>query len=329
MTIPDEVFGEGLGELPPGLRVRLWDMTTWAEEADEIGMVVVPYMGTGDWSHLLARLPGLRLVQTLTAGYDNIVPMLPRGVALANAVGVHDTSTAELALGLTIAALRGFPDFVRAASRGEWAHRVLPSLADRRVLVLGFGGVGRAVAARLKPFEVDVTAVASRPRTEPAEQVDRHGVRHVRGIEDLDSLLPDNDVVIVTVPLTSSTRGLVDARFLRLMPDGALLVNVARGPVVDTSALLDELRSGRLMAALDVTDPEPLPPDHPLWTTDGALISPHVGGASTAFVPRAVRFLREQLLSVAAGCRPSGIVVPSDWSDALRSSETADHAVTS
>jgi phosphoglycerate dehydrogenase-like enzyme len=324
VTIPDPVFGQGLGELPRGVRIRLWDMTAAADDADAIDMVVVPYMGTGDWTPLLARLPGLRLVQTLTAGYDNIVPMLQPGVALANAVGVHDTSTAELAVGLTIASLRGFPGFVRAASRGEWTHRVRPSLADRRVLVLGFGGVGRAIAARLKPFDVDVTAVASRARMEPPEQVARHGVRQVRGIEDLDVLLPESDVVILTVPLTTATRRLVDAEFLRLMPDGAVLVNVSRGPVVDTTALLDELRTGRLMAALDVTDPEPLPPHHPLWTMEGALISPHVGGASTAFVPRAVRFLREQLLSVADGRRPSGIVVPSEWIDSLRGSENAD-----
>jgi len=317
VTLPDPMFGQGLGELPPGMHVRWWDMTGPAADAEEIGVVVVPYMGTDDWTPLLAELPSLRLVQTLTAGYDNIVPMLPPGVALANAVGVHDTSTAELAVGLTIAALRGFPGFIRAASQGQWAHQVRPSLADRRVLVLGFGGVGRAIASRLRPFDVKLTAVASRPRTEPPEMVARHGVRLVRGIEDLDLLLPESDVVILTVPLTAATRGLVSAAFLRLLPDGALLVNVARGPVVDTSALLDELRSGRLMAALDVTDPEPLPPDHPLWTVEGVLISPHVGGASTAFAPRAVRFLREQILRAASGRRPSGVVVPSEWTDSL------------
>jgi phosphoglycerate dehydrogenase-like enzyme len=163
------------------------------------------------------------------------------------------------------------------------------------VLVIGYGSVGRAVVQRLLPFEVEVTAVASRAR----EGDDL--VAAVHGGDELPQLLPRHDVVIVIVPLSEATRGLVDATFLAAMPDGALLVNVARGPVVDTDALLAETSSGRLLAALDVTDPEPLPPDHPLWTSPGVLVSPHVGGATSAFRPRAVRLLRGQLRAYAAG----------------------------
>jgi phosphoglycerate dehydrogenase-like enzyme len=317
VTLPDPAFAPDPRDLPPGVRVRLWDLTSAPTDPGEIDVVVPPYMGRDDWTAALAGLPSLRLVQTLTAGYDNVVPMLPQGVALANAVGVHDTSTAELAVGLTIASLRGFPDFVRAAERGEWNPQVRTSLADRRVLVVGFGGVGRAVAARFAPFEVEVTAVASRERPEPEEQVRRHGVARVHGIDELPELLPRHDVVVLTVPLTDSTRCLVDAPFLARMPDGALLVNVARGGVVDTAALLGELVNGRLLAALDVTDPEPLPPDHPRWSAPGVLISPHVGGASSAFLPRAVALLTDQMERLSTGRRPRGIVVPSSWSSSL------------
>ena len=158
---------------------------------------------------------------------------------------------------------------------------------------MGFGSIGRAIARRLRGFECEVVAVA---RT--AREVD--GVP-VHPVDALPELLPDADVVILIVPLTSATRGMVDAAFLARMRDGALLVNVARGPVVDTDALLAECASGRLRAALDVTDPEPLPADHPLWRTDGVLISPHVGGNTTAFLPRARRLVAEQVQRHRAG----------------------------
>jgi phosphoglycerate dehydrogenase-like enzyme len=126
-------------------------------------------------------------------------------------------------------------------------------------------------------------------------------VPSVHAVDELPDLLPRHDVVVVVVPLGPQTVGLVDDEFLSAMPDGALLVNVARGGVVDTDALVRHLATGRLRAALDVTDPEPLPADHPLWTAPGVLISPHTGGASTAFLPRATRLLQEQLGAYAAG----------------------------
>ncbi|GAA4345487.1 2-hydroxyacid dehydrogenase [Angustibacter luteus] len=314
MTLPEQMFVDGLGAPPDGVRVRLWDLTGPPERPDEISVVVPPYMDTGDWGDLFAGLPHLKLVQTLTAGYESVQPMLPDGVALANAVGVHDTSTAELAVTLAAAVLRGLPDFVRAADAGRWRPQRRRSLADRRVLVVGFGGVGRAVASRLLAFEAQVTAVASRART-PRPEESALGVEHVHGVDELARLLPEHDVVVLTVPLDDATRGLVDAQFLAALPDDAVLVNVARGAVVDTDALLAELRTGRLTAGLDVTDPEPLPDGHPLWSAPGVLISPHVGGATSAFPPRACRMLADQLGRLSTGEPLRGIVVAGRYGD--------------
>lgn len=317
-TVADPRLAEGLPDLPDGVRLRMWDMAAAPADADEITVVVPPYAGAGDMG-LLADLPGLRLIQAMTAGFDAIVPRLPADVALANAVGVHDASTSELALGLTIAALRGLPSFVRAQDRGRWQPSGHVSLADRRVLIVGYGGVGKAVAARMAACEAVVTAVASRARPLAADpqihgvsQV--HGVSQIHGVDELPALLPQHDVVVLTLPLSDATRGLVDAAFLAAMPDGALLVNVARGPVVDTAALLVELRTGRLCAALDVTDPEPLPDDHELWSMPTALITPHVGGASSAMLPRALALLGDQLHRVWTGAPLRGVVVQTTWS---------------
>jgi len=228
---------------------------------------------------------------------------VPDGVRLCNAAGVHDASTSELTLSLILASLRGIPEFVVAQRASTWLPtRLWPALADKRVLVVGYGHVGKAIASRLLPFEVEVTAVASRPR--PGDDL----VETVHGIDELPDLLPHHDVVVLIVPLTEATSGLADADFLAAMPDGALLVNVARGKVVDTDALLAETSTGRLRAALDVTDPEPLPTDHGLWRSPGVLISPHIGGASTAFRPRAVQLVRAQLKAYAAGSPLANVV---------------------
>lgn len=282
---------------PAGIDLVVWDLVG-PVPLDAVGrpraeMVVAPYVDAVDVLHRVAEVTDLQLVQTLTAGYDGLVEKLPPGVGLAIASGVHDASTAELAVGLTLAALRGLGAAAVDALTGTWRHQTRSSLADRRVLLVGVGSVGRAVAARLAPFEVTLTRVGRSGRD------DEHG--RVHGTAELPDLLPVHDVVILVTPLTPSTRGLVDRQFLAAMPDGALLVNVARGPVVVTDALLAELRSGRLHAALDVTDPEPLPPDHPLWRAPNLLVSPHLGGDSTAFPPRARALLRDQLGRLAAG----------------------------
>jgi phosphoglycerate dehydrogenase-like enzyme len=287
---PFELTG-ALGALPDDLDVAIWDATGSPPDhvLERVDFYVMPYTFATVTSEVIAAMPELRVVQTLTAGVEHVLPYLRDGLTLCNARGVHDTSTAELAVALTLASLRGIPEYVRAEDEMRWEHGLRPSLADRTVLIVGYGSVGVAVERRLIPFECDVLRVARRARD------------GVAGFEALPSLLGRVDVVVLTVPLTEQTRGMVDAAFLARMRDGALLVNVARGPVVDTEALLAELRSGRLSAALDVTDPEPPPPDHPLWSAPGVLISPHVGGNTSAFLPRATRLVRDQLERFAAG----------------------------
>jgi phosphoglycerate dehydrogenase-like enzyme len=279
-----------LGDPPEGLRYEVVDPTR--EVPDSVGDVrfyVPPYMVGPKVSEVLARMGSLEVVQTLTAGVDNVRAQVPDGVTLCNGRGIHDTSTAELALTLILASLRGIPDWVRAQDRHEWRPGWRPALADKRVLLVGYGAIGEAIERRLLPFEVEITRVARSAR------------EGVHAIADLPQLLPTADVVVLVVPLTDETRGLVDADFLAAMPDGALLVNVARGAVVDNQALVAELTAGRLRAAVDVVDPEPVPADHPFWDAPGLLISPHVGGASSAMWPRAHRLVRDQLHRYAAG----------------------------
>ncbi len=283
---------ERLGEVPSGLRYeKVRPEKQWQPPASaaEVAFYVPPYQLGGDANDVLARMPKLRVVQTMTAGVEHIRSAVPDGVTLCNGRGIHDTSTAELVLALTLASLRGIPEFVRKQDREVWDQRFLPALADKRVLIVGFGSIGKAIEQRLLPFEVEVVKVARRARD------------GVHAFGDLPSLVPEADVVVLVVPLTEQTRGMVDAGFLGRMKDDALLVNVARGAVVDTDALLAELSSKRIAAALDVFETEPLPPGHPLWSAPRLLVSPHVGGASSAMWPRAYRLVREQLERFAAG----------------------------
>jgi phosphoglycerate dehydrogenase-like enzyme len=227
-------------------------------------------------------MPRLKVVQTLTAGVDWLRPRLPPGVALCNARGAHDASTAEWVVAAMLGALRGFPAFTREQAAARWAYQGTDQLATKSVLIVGYGAIGAAVERRLAGFEVSVVRVARRPRP------------GVAGLDDLPGLLPAADVVALLVPATPETAGLVDGAFLAAMKDGALLVNAARGTVVDTAALVAEVASGRLRAALDVTDPEPLPPDHPLWTLPGVFITPHVAASTPVSRQRAARLVREQ-----------------------------------
>jgi phosphoglycerate dehydrogenase-like enzyme len=288
--VPYADLADRVGDLPPSLRIDVYDGTGQPPASiDDVEFYVVPYMGPPHVVELIHDLPALRVVQTLTAGVDNVRPHMREGLTLCNARGVHDASTAELAVALILAALRGIDDFARAQPEGRWLFSHRDALADKTVLIVGYGGIGAALERRLDGFECDVLRVARRPRD------------GVSGLDDLPSLLPRADVVVLTVPMTADTERLVDARFLGAMKDGALLVNVSRGRVVDTEALVAEVTSGRLRAALDVTDPEPLPPDHPLWRVPGVLITPHVGGATSAFLPRAYQLIGAQLRRYAAG----------------------------
>lgn len=275
-----------LGEPPESLRYEVF-LPEGDEEPpaslSEVELYVPPYRFRQSDSELITRMPKLRAVQTLTAGVDHVRPYIRPGVQLCNGKGIHDASTAELAVALVLASLRGIPGFVRAQDRGEWQPDMLPSLADRRVLIVGYGAIGAAIERRLDGFETDVVRVARTARD------------GVHPFTELPHLVPGADVVILIVPITDQTRGMVGEEFLSWMKDGALLVNVARGPVVDTGALVAALSTRRIHAALDVTDPEPLPEGHPLWSAPNLLISPHVGGASTAMWPRAYKVVRAQL----------------------------------
>jgi phosphoglycerate dehydrogenase-like enzyme len=269
---------------------------------DTIDIVVAPYMVA---VKALAQLENVktRLVQGQSLGYDGIEQVLRPGMVYANAAGVHEASTSELALALILASQRGIPDFVRAASEGKWAPAPHPSLADRTVLLVGYGGVGRAIETRLLPFETTVVRVARTARS------DERGVIH--GVESLPTLLAQADIVVVVVPLTEATRHLIDDSFLSHMRDDSLLVNIARGLVADTDALLSHARTGRLRLALDVTDPEPLPDGHPFFALPNVLISPHVGGVTTAMLPRMARLLGEQIDRMLRGDDPVNVVLRS------------------
>lgn len=301
LSVPDVFLRDALGPQPPGVEVLIWDMKGPAP-APEIDMVVVPYMvGTG----VLAQLATVktRLVQSLLNGYDGVAQVLPPGHRYANAKSVHETSTAELTLALILALQRGIPDYVRASLEGTWRRDWHESLADRRVLLIGYGGVGRAIEERLLAFETNVIRLASHART------DERG--EIFAMDSLFDHLGEADIVVVIVPLDESTTHLVNDDFLSAMHDGAMLVNVARGQVADTAALLKHASSGRLRLALDVTDPEPLPDGHPLFALPNVLISPHVGGASSAALPRMARLVNRQIGLLLEGATPDNVVLQS------------------
>jgi phosphoglycerate dehydrogenase-like enzyme len=298
VSVPDENLGNALGEIS-GAEIMVWDMTGPAP-VPAIDIVVPPYLGANTWTKQLAGVR-TRLVQSPMIGYDGIAEALPPGIVFANSASVQETSTAELTLALVLASQRGIPDFVRAAEHGRWAPAWHQSLADRQVLLVGYGAVGRAIADRLRPFEVSLTRVA---RT---ERSDEHG--EIYGVGSLPDLVPTADIVIVVVPLDESTTHLINDAFLSRMRDGTLLVNVSRGRVADTEALVRHASTGRLRLALDVTDPEPLPEGHPLFALENVLISPHIGGASSASPPRLFRLIREQVEGMRRGEEPLNVVI--------------------
>ncbi|HEX5598325.1 MAG TPA: 2-hydroxyacid dehydrogenase [Micromonosporaceae bacterium] len=293
--IPHDQGRELLGDVPKKVTVEV-AATPDELPSDPAGVEfwVPPFFVDPRAPHVAAKLPDLRVIQLLTAGADHWVGRVPENVTLHDARGVHDSATAEWVVAAILAHLRALPGFARAQTRHDWSYaQATPTdeLAGKRVLIIGAGSIGSAVHARLVPFEVTLTRVARTARPEEG----------VHGVADLPVLLSAADIVVLLVPLTDQTRGLVDARFLAALPDGALLVNAARGPVVDTAALVAELVTGRISAALDVIDPEPLPAGHPLWELPNVLITPHVAASVRGLLPRAYRLVGQQLRRLIAG----------------------------
>ena len=292
VCLPDLPELASLGSLPADVDVRLVPPEPAPVPALDDGDFVVPDRRMrAPVLELLAREPDRpRVIQTLTAGVDWLVGHVPQHVTVCNARGVFDAPLAEWVVGAILAMQRGLVQARDDQARGEWIDmEAPPELGGRRVLILGLGSIGTAIADRLHPFGVDVVGVARTARD------------GVHGLADLDQLLPGAEILVNVLPLTNATAGMLGARQLALLPDGALVVNAGRGRTIDTGALLAELQTGRLRAALDVTDPEPLPADHPLWALPNILITPHMGGDSTETMRRAVELAGDQIRRFAAG----------------------------
>ncbi|MBB6034578.1 2-hydroxyacid dehydrogenase [Phytomonospora endophytica] len=285
---------EGLAEMgavPEGVTVEVFPGGEAEFPSDPSGVEfwVPPYMAEHGATGTLARMTSLKVVQLMSAGAEVWEPVVPEGVTLCDAKGVHTIATAEWVLTAILSHLRRFPHFARAQAEGRWDRREGESLYGKKVLIVGAGDIGETIARRVESFEAGITRVARTARD------------GVHSVDELPVLLPEADIVVIVVPLTDATTGLVDAKFLAAMKDGAMLVNVARGKVADTDALLAETSSGRLNAALDVTDPEPLPEGHPLWALENVLITPHVGGNVPGITGRAYKLIGEQVRRFAAG----------------------------
>jgi phosphoglycerate dehydrogenase-like enzyme len=297
LPTPDAV--EVMGGLPDGMVADVWTGgDQLPDSVGEVQVVVLPFGVPASRMPVLAKLPKLRLIQLMSAGAENAIPYVPPGVTLCNARGAHDPAVAEWIMAVILAETRQLPRFIAAQQAGAWRPAASQPLAGQTVLIVGYGSIGQAVEHLLVPFGVTV------------ERVARHARPGVSSTDDLPAVLPRADIVILLVPVTPDTIDLVDARFLGLMHDHALLVNAARGSIVDTAALLAQLSSGRLRAALDVTDPEPLPPGHPLWSAPGLLLTPHVAGTTTDAIPRALAIVKDQLVRYAAGEPLADVVGP-------------------
>ena len=304
VSVPTDQLAEDVrARLDPALDVEviLWDGED-APPRERIDLVVPPYMRQG---RMLAKLDGVRtrLVQGQAIGFEGVEERLPAGTVYANASSVHETATAELTLALILAAQRRLDVVIRNQEHADWDSIATPGLADARVVLLGYGGVGKAIARRLEGFEAELVPVASHAREED-------GLR-IRAISDLPALLPTADILVNALPGGPGTHRLIDDAVLSALPDGALLVNIGRGPSVDADALVEHVRQGRVRVASDVFDPEPLPADHPLWALDGVIVSPHMGGRTDAMRPRIARLVAEQAERLARGEDPANVVIRS------------------
>ena len=292
--------------VPEGVRVE----STPAEPLRDPGLdqvqVLVPRYGSRTVLEALPQMPALRLIQTLESGVDWLAPSVPPGVTLCNCRGAHDSAVAEWVLGAVLAMQRRLPEHLDAQRRAEWRDVVssrgwLPpyagDLEGASVLIVGFGSIGEAVERRLLPFGVDLQRVARTARPGVSEP------------SALPRLVAAADVVILLLPLTAETTGLFDAELIGAMKPGALLVNAGRGLVVEKQALLRALKEDRLRAALDVTDPEPLPPDDPLWSAPNLLLTPHTAGDTPRRFRRSWRFVGEQVSRLRDGLPLENVVL--------------------
>jgi phosphoglycerate dehydrogenase-like enzyme len=276
----------------------------------DVDFWIIPFYRK-DAATAFLQLRGVKVAQSLMAGVDWILPWLPKDVTLCDGRGIHDISASEWVMAAIMATMKRIPLYRDLQSTEQWRgfatvtdgflsepgpargqYTVLAEdLAGKTVLIVGYGSIGAAIEARLTPFGVSVLRVARSARAEPK----------VSAVAELHALLPLADVVVAIVPLTEATRGLIGAAEIALMKHGALLVNAARGPVVDTDALVEALQQHRIRAAVDVTDPEPLPAGHALWSAPNCLITPHIGGSTPEFIHRAFRFGAQQVRRFIAG----------------------------
>ncbi len=283
LWIADREGREAVGKLPEGVKLGLVPREGPLPSAALAAEFVVPSARDARVLEALPRMQALRVVQTLSAGVDWLLGSVPTGVTVCDAGGARDAAVAEWVMAATLASTKALPELRDRQREHRWEWQRSKELAGSTIAILGYGSIGAAVEARVAPFGVEVVRLARRAR------------EGVYGVEDLDKVLPLADVVVVLVPLTPATTGLVGAEQLARMRPGALLVNAARGPVVDYRALLGELQAGRIRAAVDVTDPEPLPPGHPLWDAPGLLVTPHLAGDTEAADRRAYVLVGEQV----------------------------------
>ncbi len=284
VCVPDQHAVALLGEVPEGVEVLAWNGEPERPTGLERTEFWVPQVeDAGDLPTMFAAMPQVKVVQLTSAGIDDVVGGIPDGVTLCDARGVHSSAVAELVMAMILALQRRLPEFLASQRRGRWEPVPADDLRGKRVLIIGAGDLGEHTARRLRSFDAVPVLVASSARD------------GVHATSELPALLADADIVVLTLPLTARTENMVDAEFLARMPDGAMLVNVARGRVVDTDALVAELLAGRLRAGLDVVEPEPLPPGHPLWSAPNLVLTPHAGGSVEQSGPRAFALVNDQI----------------------------------
>ena len=316
--VPDTVDRALHRYLPEGIEIKV--LSEEMAEPVEVDFWIVPcYLKPAEamWKHLR----GVRVAQSTLAGVDWLMKLAPREVTVCDARGAHDISTAEWVVTATLATMKYFPFYGEVQRAGEWNRRfeagdyyrrmhgtdqefypplLVEDLHGKRVLIVGYGSIGSKIERMMEPFGVEVARIARTAR------------EGVATLSELPELLPKADVVVLIVPLTGETRGMIGEKELGLMKQGALLVNAARGPVVDAEALMAALKAGRIRAALDVTDPEPLPDGHPLWSAPNTLITPHVAGSSQNFMARVMQLAGEQIRRMQRG-EPLANVVTGEY----------------